>query len=103
LDYVGSTPTEKTKKLIKIMIKKNLTLFFVAFLQVALVSMNVIFITKGYIICLLLTGFGISYSWTYNVKRIAIGTHLDRFIYACGAAFGTLIGFYLANYLITVL
>lgn len=85
------------------MIKKNLTLFFVAFLQVALVSMNVIFITKGYIICLLLTGFGISYSWTYNVKRIAIGTHLDRFIYALGAAFGTLIGYYLANYLIKIL
>lgn len=88
---------------VKKMNKKNFNLFFIALLQVMFVSMNVVFISKGYVILLILTGFGISFSWSYNVKRIAIATTLDRFIYAFGAATGTLIGYYLSNWLIKII
>jgi hypothetical protein len=83
--------------------KNNLKLFFVALIQVMLVSMNVIFISKGYVLLLILTGFGISFSWSYNVKRIAIGNNKERIVYSLGAALGTLIGYYLANYLIKII
>lgn len=72
-------------------------LFITAFIQVALVSMNVVFISKGYIIPMVLTGFGISFTWTFNVKKIAFGNNIDRIIYAFGAASGTLAGYFLAN------
>lgn len=72
-------------------------LFLTAFIQVALVSMNVVFISKGYIIPMILTGFGISFTWTFNVKKIAFGSNTDRIIYAFGAATGTAVGYFLAN------
>ena len=83
--------------------KNNTKLFIVALIQVMLVSMNVVFITKGYIILLLIIGFGISFSWSYNVKRIAIGNNIERIVYATGASIGTLIGYYLATYLTKII
>lgn len=83
--------------------KNSFELFFIALLQVMLVSMNVVFISKDYIILLLITGFGISFSWSYNVKRVAIGNNKERLLYSLGACCGTLIGYYLANYLIKIL
>lgn len=80
--------------------KSNIGLFFTAFLQVFLVSMNVVFIHHDKIIALLLTGFLISLVWTLNVKRVAFGGWGDRFIYATGAGLGTLVGYYLSNYIV---
>ena len=81
----------------------QLSLFITAFLQVALVSMNVMFISVGHIAMMLVTGFLISLVWTLNVKRVAFGMWRDRFVYATGAMFGTLIGYLLSKYLITIL
>ena len=37
-------------------------------------------------------GFGISYLWTLNVKKISAGSMLERFVYAGGAMIGGLVG-----------
>lgn len=80
--------------------KSELGLFFTAFLQVFLVATNVVFIHHDKIVALVITGFLISLVWTLNVKRVAFGGWKDRFIYATGAGVGTLIGYYLSNYII---
>lgn len=80
--------------------KSELGLFFTALLQVFLVSMNVVFIHHDKIIALVITGFLISLVWTLNVKKVAFGGWKDRFIYATGAGVGTLLGYYLSNYIV---
>lgn len=80
--------------------KNELTLFTTALVQVALVAANVIFISHGMIVPMLITGFLISFVWTLNVKKVAFGTFRDRFIYASGAMAGTAIGYYLTQILI---
>lgn len=74
-------------------------LFLTAWLQVGLVAMNVLFISEHKIIPMLLTSFGISLTWTFNVKRAAFGDWKDRLIYSTGAMTGTLTGYLLSNYL----
>ena len=78
----------------------NLLLYLTALLQVTLVSMNVVFITSGSIIPMLIAGFGINLIWTMNVKRIAFSVWRERIIYAFGGMSGTLIGYYLSLYLL---
>ena len=78
-------------------------LFLTSFTQVALVAMNVNFIANGYIIPMLLTGFGISFVWTLNVKKVAFGTLNDRLIYSLGAMVGTGVGYYLSHILTQIL
>jgi hypothetical protein len=82
---------------------KNILLFLTAFLQVSLVSMNVVFISQKSLIPMLITGFGISLLWTLNVKRVAFGEWRERIIYSSGAMIGTGFGYYFANYLIKLL
>lgn len=84
------------KKLIK---HPNFKLFFSAALQVSMVAMNVTFISNDRVILMLLTGFGISLVWTFNVKSIAISTLTERVMYALGATFGTFIGYHIAHLL----
>lgn len=78
-------------------------LFLTALTQVCLVSMNVVFIANEQVTMMLLTGFCISYVWTLNIRRIAIGSRGDQFIYASGAMVGTGVGYYLSKFLITVI
>lgn len=79
--------------------KDTIKLFFTAFLQVTLVAMNVTFISHGMILAMALTGFGISYLWTGNIKKVAFGSQTDKLIYSSGAMVGTLTGYYLAKFL----
>lgn len=78
-------------------IKGLLTLFLTAFVQVALVAANTIFISNHMVKSMLVTGFGISAIWCINVKRISIGNNLDKFSYAFGAMCGTGFGYYLSS------
>lgn len=82
---------------------ERIRLFFTGFAQVTLVSMNVVFISKGLLFLMCLTGFLISLVWTLNVKKIAFGVWRDRIVYSTGAMLGTLIGFLLANNLIKMI
>ena len=83
--------------------KDYFKLFFTAFLQVCLVAMNVTFISHGLLLAMALTGFGISYLWTGNIKRVAFGSQADKLTYSTGAMVGTLTGYYLALFLTTIL
>ncbi len=77
-------------------IQTNYQLFLTALLQVTFVAMNTVFISRGYIMCMLLTAFMISLIWTINIKRVAFGGWTDRFVYATGAMFGTGFGYLIA-------
>lgn len=76
-----------------------ISLFLTALLQVSFVAMNVTFISKGDVASMLTTGFLTSFVWTFNVKRIAMGTMKDRLAYSFGAMAGTGLGYYLSHLL----
>lgn len=67
-------------------------LFLTAFLQVAMVSANTYFISKVAWLGIAACGFGISYLWTVNVKKISASTTRERIAYASGAMLGGLTG-----------
>lgn len=67
-------------------------LFITAFIQVFLVSANTYFIANSYWVGIAVAGFGISWFWTSNVKRVAFGSKKERFVYSSGAMLGGLAG-----------
>lgn len=80
---------------VKMLNRKNSNLrklFITAFLQVFLVSANTYFISRVAWLGIAVCGFGISYLWTLNVKKISAGSTLERFVYAGGAMIGGLFG-----------
>jgi len=83
--------------------KDQIKLFLTGFLQVTFVSMNVVFISKGMITPMLITGWLISFIWTLNVKKVAFGTWRDRIIYSTGAMLGTGLGYFLSNVMLNLL
>lgn len=79
--------------------KNYIKIFCTSLIQVTLVAMNVIFISKGMIIPMLATGFLISLIWTFNIKRIVAGNLKESIVYAFGAMVGTGTGYILAHLL----
>jgi len=67
-------------------------IFKTAFIQVFLVSINTIFLSKGYYLGVAIAGFAISWFWVSNVKKANIATKKDQFIYSLGAMCGGLTG-----------
>ncbi len=82
--------------------KKLLTLFITAYLQVLLVSANTYFISNLAWIGIAIAGFGISYLWTINVKKIAISSIKQRLVYSTGAMCGGLSGVVLAKLILNI-
>lgn len=72
--------------------KKHLLLFLTGFTQVFLVSANVYFISRTEWIGIGICGFGISYLWCINVRKVSIGTRTEQMIYSAGAMAGGLSG-----------
>ena len=68
-----------------------------AFLQLSLVSCNILFIARGEILFMLITSFLVSMIWTFNIKKVAFGNMIDRLIYASGAGLGTYVGYYISH------
>ena len=75
-------------------------LFLTGFLQVFLVVINTWLITQKSFLGVFFVGFGISYIWSGNVKKVAFGGQKDRIIYSLGAACGSLSGLTLGVVLI---
>lgn len=67
-------------------------LFSTAFLQVFLVSVNTIFLSRMFYPGVAIAGFAISYLWVGNVKKVTIATRAERIIYSTGAMLGGLTG-----------
>jgi len=77
--------------------KQYFALFSTGFIQVSLVSVNTYQIAHGHLVGVFVVGFLISLVWSWNVKKIAFGSQIDRIVYATGAAFGTTAGLILAS------
>jgi len=77
--------------------KKHLVIFITGYAQVFLVSANTYFISRTTWLGIALCGFGISYLWTINVRRVTIGTRTEQIIYSSGAMLGGLTGVMLAK------
>ena len=75
-------------------------LFTTGFLQVCFVVINTYFISKGYLLGIIICGFIISFIWSHNVKKIAFGSEYDRFIYSLGAMSGSLVAYFLGKIII---
>lgn len=71
------------------------------FLQVFFVAVNTFFISKGYAIGVFTCGFLISFIWSYNVKKVSIGTMKERLQYSFGAGIGSLAGMLISSWLFT--
>lgn len=71
---------------------KMKTLFFTGFLQVFLVTAQTWFIARSNFAAVAVFGFLISFAWSFNVKRIAIGTRADAAVYSLGASLGAVVG-----------
>ena len=78
----------------------QLRLFFTGFLQVFLVVLNTYFISKDSVLGLTICGFGISFIWSHNVRKVAFGNQMDRIIYSIGAMIGSVAGFHLGKILL---
>ena len=71
---------------------KQLNIFSLAWLQVSLICLNTWQIANKQILGALVVGFLISLVWTFNVKRAAFGTLIDKLVYSFGACAGTATG-----------
>ena len=74
-------------------------LFFTAFLQVFLVAVSTVTLSKGLHLATMIVSFGISYLWSGNIKRVAFGGELDKVIYATGAALGSGAGLFYNHFI----
>lgn len=72
-------------------------LFVTGFAQVFLVTIQTYFISKSFYLGALVGGFLISIVWSWNVKKIAFGSRMDRVVYSLGAAFGAIAGLFLSQ------
>lgn len=72
-----------------------MSLFFTGFLQVFLVAINTLLISKQQYIGVFIISFFISFIWSFNIKKVAFGNMNDRLIYSTGAAIGGLSGLFL--------
>ena len=60
-----------------------------AFTQIALMSFNVLNVVKQRVVLAVLTSFGISAAWAYNITHVAQDPVKYFFAYAMGCALGT--------------
>lgn len=74
-------------------------LFATAWLQVALISANTWFTSRGAWAGVAVCSFGISYVWTLNVRRIGVSNQAGRMAYAGGATVGALTGLVISKIL----
>ena len=78
---------------------RHLIIFSTGFAQVFLVAANTYFISRTTWVGIGVCGFGISYLWTINVRKVSIGTKSEQIVYATGAMFGGLCGVCFAKFI----
>jgi hypothetical protein len=72
---------------------ENLKIFLTSFVQIGLVAVNTLLISKGYVVGIFMASFTISLLWAYNVSKIALSDTRKKIIYASGAGFGAVVGY----------
>lgn len=76
--------------------------FLTAYLQVGLVAINTLLISRGYILGVFIISFLISLLWAFNVSKIAISTLNQKLTYAFGAGCGAVSGLLFIDFLCTL-
>lgn len=77
--------------------KKLSTIFLTGYAQVLLVSANTYFISRTTWLGIAVCGFGVSWLWTINVRKVTIGSTAEQLTYATGAMLGGLTGVMVAK------
>ena len=72
-------------------------LFLTAFMQVFLVAANTLFIARLFYPGIIIAGFGISWFWSGNVKKISLSGIKSRLIYSTGACLGGISGVFISQ------
>lgn len=80
--------------------EKLLILFITGFVQVFFVAINTYFLSKEMYLGVLAAAFMISIVWSWNVKKVAFGSRLDRVVYSAGAAFGSVSGLFVSTLIV---
>jgi hypothetical protein len=80
-------------------LKKQIGTFTLGFLQVMLVSAQIWQVSHENVTEIFLLGIALNLVWAWNVSRIAFAGWIDRFVYAVGAALGSVIGLYVSKLL----
>lgn len=78
-------------------------LLITGFVQVFFVAANTYLITQRLYLGIFFAAYSISYIWSYNVKKISIGTMKERQLYCLGAAIGSVSGVFAMDILTTYL
>lgn len=87
------------EKLCKGGVIARFSLFSTGFIQVYFVAVNTYFIANEMYLGVLIASFLISLIWTFNVKKVAFGSTIDRIIYALGATCGSLVGLWSSSFI----
>lgn len=77
--------------------KDKLKLMFTGFLQVFFVAVNTYFIANLFYIGIAIVAFMISIIWSFNIRKIVLGSTSERVFYSLGATIGSLLGTYISQ------
>lgn len=74
--------------------------FLSSYFQVFFIAINTILLAKGYVIGIFFASFFISLLWCFNVSKISVSTKNLKILYATGAGFGAVSGFYFLEWVL---
>jgi len=80
--------------------RDKLSLFTTGFIGVFFIVANTYFIANRFIPGIAFASFMISFVWTINVRKVAVGTTTDRVIYSLGATCGSVTGFLISKLIV---
>ena len=83
--------------------RSKLMLLLTGFVQVYFVAVNVVFLSHAMYGGVVIAAFLVSFTWSFNVKRVAFGSTSDRVIYSLGAMTGSVVGLAMSDFLIRLL
>lgn len=83
--------------------RSKLMLGLTGFIQVYFVAVNTVFLSRAMYGGVVIAAFLVSFTWSFNVKRVAFGSTADRVIYSLGAMTGSVIGLAMSDFLIRLL
>ena len=83
--------------------KPQLWLLLTGIVQVYFAAVNIVFLSHAMYSGVVIAAFLVSFVWSFNVKRIAFGSTLDRVIYSVGAMTGSVVGLATSDFLIRLL
>jgi hypothetical protein len=80
-----------------------ISLFLTAFIQVYFVAVNTYFIAKEIYIGVWIAAFMINIIWSFNIKKMAFGSFIDRMTYAVGATLGSVVGLWSSSFITSLI